>query len=325
MKKFLRILVLIIVIGVGGYFGIKEYQNYKEEQRILQEKLEQERIAKENKEKYEKCLITKPEEEIDLTDKEAEINAFLKKYTVSVYYEDLTFNKVFAYNKDKVYYGASLIKLVDALYLYDNKIDVENIMIYKKSYKRAYSICMDKHKYNEKVSLKELVRCAISVSDNTAHMMLIDYIGYDKLKSYGKSLGAKNILGGWDKYGNQSASDTNIYLKRAYEIMNESEYGAFLKETMFNKYYGYLNTGEEINVAHKYGYYNTTYHDIGIVFDTHPYTISVLTSEGKNKYSTIVNNISLKIKEYHDLYWETLDKNCYFKVYGKQKEEATNQ
>lgn len=322
MKKIYIFLAIIIFTG-SAYFGFNKYQDYKEEQRILQEKLEQERIAKEKKEKYEKCLITKPAEEIDLSEKESELNSLLKKYSVSLFYEDLTFNNTFTYNKDKVYYGASLIKLVDALYLYDNEVDINSTMVYKKSYKRAYSSCMDKHKYNEKVTLKELVNCALSVSDNTAHMMLIDYIGYNNLKSYGKSLGAKNILSGWDNYGNQSASDTNIYLKRAYQIMNESEYGAFLKEVMFNTHCGYLNTSEVINVAHKYGYYNSVFHDIGVVFDEHPYTISILSSEGNKSYSKIINSISKKIKEYHDAYWKKLDENCYISAYGK-KEELTN-
>lgn len=136
MKKILIFIFIILVIA-GGYFGFREYQNYKEEQRILQEKLERERIEKELKEKYEKCLITKPEEEIDLSEKEAEINSLLKKYTISVYYEDLTFNKTFTYNKDKVYYGASLIKLVDALYLYDNEVNIDNTMTYKKKLQKS--------------------------------------------------------------------------------------------------------------------------------------------------------------------------------------------
>ena len=70
------------------------------------------------------------------------------------------------------------------------------------------------------------------------------------------------------------------------------------------------------NVAHKYGWYSTYYHDIGIVYEKNPYYISVLTNHGKGDYKKIVNNIHKKINELHHLFYEERQNNCHLNIYG---------
>lgn len=320
-KRKLSIISKLIIVAVCftiGIFGYKKYEDYV----AYQEKLEAERLAqieREKEEKYNNCLakefeVTEVTEEI--TNLQSELNTMLKKYNVAVYYEDLNSGFDFKYSENEVIYGASLIKLVDALYLYDNDIDFNNTMKYESKYIKASSKGMDTRTIGEEVTLKDLMNYALSVSDNTAHVMLVDYIGYNTLRDYGRSLGATAILNGvgGEKYGNQTASDTNIYLKRAYEIMTEED-GKYLKEFMSNDYQNHLFLENEKDIAHKYGSYSNYFHNIGIVFDENPYTISILTMHGNGNYKEVINNIHKKINEMHLVFRNNRKTTCYKEVY----------
>jgi len=319
--SFVAKLLIIIICVFIGIFGYKKYEEYI----AYQEKLEAERLAKierEKEEKYNKCLakefeVTEVTEEISVL--QDELSTMLKKYNVAVYYEDLGSGFNFKYNENEVVYGASLIKLVDALYLYDNDIDLNNTIKYESKYIKASSKGMDTRKVGEEVSLNDLMKYALSVSDNTAHVMLVDYIGYNTLRDYGRSLGATAILNGvgGEKYGNQTATDTNIYLKRAYKIMTDSNYhyGDLLREYMSNDYQNHLFLENEDDIAHKYGSYDRYFHNIGIVFDDNPYTISILTQHGNGNYKEIINNIHKKINEIHLNFRNNRKNSCYSEVY----------
>ncbi|MBQ6687295.1 MAG: serine hydrolase [Bacilli bacterium] len=315
ISKFLLV-ILICVIGITVY---KKYDAYLVKQEKL-ELLRLEKIEKEKKNKYNNCLLKKAEE-TDVTDSIklliTELEDEIKKYNVYVYYEDLSSGFSFKYKENEVIYGASLIKLVDALYLYDNNLDFNSTMTYQSKYIRGSSKGMDARKIGEEISLLDLMNYSLSVSDNTAHIMLVDYIGYNNLRDYGKSLGATSILTGvgGEKYGNQTASDTNIYLKRAYKIMLEHKNGNYLKEFMTNDYQNHLILDNEVKIAHKYGSYSNYFHNIGIVFDENPYTISILTLHGNSNYKDVINNIHKKIYELHISFRENLENNCYKEVY----------
>lgn len=272
---------------------------------------------------YNNCLkkefsVEEITEEISII--QNELNSMLKKYNVFVYYEDLNSGFTYKYNENKKVYGASLIKIVDALYLYDNGIDLDNTMVYKSKYITTYRKKMISRKIGEEITLRDLMDYALSVSDNSAHLMLLDYIGYNNLKNYGNSLGATSIFSGSsnEKYGYQTASDTNIYLKRAYEIItNKEKYpeGNLLREYMSNDYRNCLILDNEKDIAHKYGYYSNYFHDVGIVFDENPYTISILTIHGNGNYKNIINNIHKKINEMHIIFRNNRENNCYTEIY----------
>lgn len=261
----------------------------------------------------------------DLIEKIEEINTYIdKNYNASVVYEDIITGFKYAYNDDTVYYGASLIKLVEVMYIFDEaergNIDINETITYTSNYKKTYSVGMEKHKIGDEVSLKELISYAIMYSDNSAHFMLSDYIGKENLKKYGKSLGAKYTLYGTDTFGSQTAFDTNIYLEHAYEIIeNNDEYGPLLKEYMMNTYYNslYLTDEENNNVAHKYGWYSYYYHDIGIVYESRPYLISILTLHGNDNYEDVVKDIHEKVNELHNLFYENRKDACMIEIYGK--------
>jgi len=202
-----------------------------------------------------------------------EIIKYIKEnnYRVSVGYYNLVTGLEYFYQANKIYYGASLLKTLDAIYIYD------------------------KNMVNDKT--RGWIEKAISISDNDSHYYLYNYIGIDNLRNYGRSLGACNTLSGTDNYGNTTVSDQVVYLKKLYEISkNNSE----LQSYFINDYGNYLKFDDTL-VMHKYGYYGGYYHDVGIVLDEQPYIIVVLTEHGESSFKyQIINNISKLINEYHN-------------------------
>lgn len=224
-KKLLIVLTILALVTTIGEIVLVYFAYSRELELRRLEKMEKE-------ENYNKCLI-QPVSSDDLTETilslEEEITNYIgRNYYASVGYYDVLTGFSYNYKNDVVYYGASLIKIVDALYLIneaiDGKIDLDKeMMMYTSKYKCDYSTGMEKKNYGDMVSLRELITYAITYSDNSAHEMLYDYIGRDNLKNYGNSLGAKYIMTGGDHYGNQTVDDTMLYLKEAYNIIINNE------------------------------------------------------------------------------------------------------
>ena len=198
------------------------------------------------------------------------IVTYIKKnnLNISLGYYNLINGKSFYYKENKAYYGASLIKTLDAIYLYDKNLVNDNI--------------------------KPYIEKTISVSDNDSHKYLINYIGKENFRQYGLSLGATYTLVGGDNYGNTNVKDQIVYLKKLYSITKDNNE---LKSYFINDYYNYLKL-DNIEIMHKYGWSNYWFHDVGIALDDVPYIIVVLTEHGENSYN-IINNISKLVYEYH--------------------------
>lgn len=210
-------------------------------------------------------------QEIEIYNDNNPIIKYIKEnnYDVSIGYYNLITKEEVYYQENKIYYGASLIKTLDAIYLYDNNLVTEEI--------------------------KDYIKKAIEVSDNTSHYYLINYIGKNNLKNYGISLGAYNTLNGNDSYGNTTVKDQIIYLKKLYEISKNNEE---LKTYFINDYGNYLKL-DNLTIMHKYGYYANYYHDVGIVLDDNPYIVVILTNHGNKNEKEVINNLSKIIYNYH--------------------------
>lgn len=311
--------MLLVIFFLGLYVKVRYDNNF--ESKIRLEQLEKEK--QKEKEKQEKVYNNCLQDDIDITllgDKfatsEKELTKFLEQYEAYVSYEELESNYYFGYKDTNVIYGASLIKLVDALYVLDNNIDINSTLKYSSGYYSKYNKGLNEHKVGDDLKIDDVVRHALAVSDNGAHKMLIDYIGFSKLKSYGKSLGAEVTLSGGDNFGMQTAKDTNIYLTRLYDLLSLNDNAIKFKDYMINNFHSYLSVNN-LEVAHKYGYYDYVFHDIGIVFDEKPYTISVLTMYGNKDYAKVINEISLKVNAHHNIYWEEKANYCSNLVYTK--------
>lgn len=293
---------------------------------ILQE------VTQENKEKEDKqyteyttCLTgsyTSGELSDTLQNKIDELTSVLSKYRVSIAYEDIMTNFSHSYNSKVVYYAASTVKMLDAIYVLEkhlnNELDINTEVQIKDSYKKVpNSPALKNKEVGSNISLKELVKNAIIYSDNGAHLMLYDYLGYSSLKSYATSLGATEALIG-DQFGSINVNDALIYSKKLYELINKSgDLGEEVKSWFINSDENYV-TKEDTPAAIKYGGFNEYFHNIGIVYATNPYYLVILSTNGNNENSVnMINEISSKVKELHELFYSNRQEYCTFKVYNQ--------
>lgn len=218
-----------------------------------------------------------------ITDKEEinnllnELNNYLKDYNVSVGYINLNTNFTYLYNENKEYFGASLIKTLDAMYVYELDIKDEKMIAN--------------------------VASAISRSDNNAHAYLVNNIGIDNLKSYSNSLGEPLLYCNDRFFCNTNVKTQLTYLLHLYTLINTLDNGQELSSYFINDYGNYLNL-ENKTFLHKYGQSDNYYHDVGIYNGENPYIIVILTSERLNpniSHIKLINNISFKISELNDL------------------------
>ena len=315
-KFILKLVIFLVTLFIlfTLYFQIKEKAFNKEKERISETETVNQKL-------YSDCLKKEYVKDDKIEAKKSEVVDYLKKYSTSVKYYDINTHLELTYNETPIYYGASLIKTLDALYIYNEALKDKSILdktiTYTSNYQKASSLGMKNYSFGDKVKVKDLVNYAISYSDNSAHFMLIDYIGFNALKKYGNSLGNKYTLIGGDNYGNINLSDAFNYMVEVNKYLTtNAELGAELRSYFDNTHNNYL-TLSNAKALHKYGYYGTNFHDIGIVEGDNPYIIVVLTNHGNGDFKTIVNNISKKINELHNYYQEIKNAKCYLEIYSK--------
>ena len=325
-KKILRffffaVFVYLVVYGLN-YFDVANTE--VDESFILGSIVKKENLKKSINDKnnnlndyYYNLCLSKPysasDDSADVVSKKDEITKFLGEYRTSVKYEDIKTGYTYSYNSSRVYYAASTIKSLDALYIYSNaakgEINLDDTIKYTTPYGASKE--MSKYKIGSSVTLRNLVKYAITVSDNTAHEMLLKYIGKSKLRQFGLDLGAKYTLSG-DDFGNISVDDGIVYMKAINDFINNNgELGEELKGYFVNSEQNDLKLSDKgILAATKYGEYSPNYHNIGIVYDNNPYTIAVLTTELAGNNEDKIRNINSKIYELHRLYNDNRTSLC---------------
>ncbi len=241
---------------------------------------------------------------------------------LSFYFEDIINQYTIKQDETSTYFGASVIKLVEVLYLLNEaiagRVDLSTPIKYESKHQFMYSIGMEKHQVGDEVPLKEVMEYAISVSDNSAHMMLFDFIGLEKIREFANSINVKTSISYSDKFGNLRAIDGYNILKEAYRILSlHNEYSEFLEKIMHNEYYNYLNF-DDVEFLHKYGYSDRYYNDIGIYNGENPYLISVFTRYAYDDYQNIVKTLSKKIYNIYEQNFNEKKEYC-----NTQKENVT--
>ncbi len=123
----------------------------------------------------------------------------------------------------------------------------------------------------------ELVEYAIRYSDNIAFTQLGAMFGYVEYFQMAQSLGVKGYSNG---FMNMSATECGKFLEAVYRFTEEDQkYGSLLKEYMIRSNYPMIipQGVSPTPVAHKYGWDFNAYHDMGIVYNEHPYVLVVMS------------------------------------------------
>ena len=323
--KYLPVLALLLVIGLYICYFNSNKNNVSD---IYSDNLSYSDEIKEDNllDEYNNCLSDTYNTYDDtpyLAAMEEKLTAYLENYNVSVAFKDINTGYSYSYNSDKNYYAASTIKMLDAIYIYLNayngNLNLDTEVTYLAKHKMGSSLKMKDYKIGDKVSLRKLVEYAITVSDNTAHDMLVDYIGKSTLKEFGNSLGATTTLVGTDDFGAINNRDSMIYLETLNDLINNTgELGEELKSYFVNSDQNYLNfPNEGISAVQKYGEYNSYYHANGIVYAENPYLVSILTLHGYDDFEKVIRNINTEIYNLQKEFYENRKNVCYAKVYNQ--------
>ena len=317
------ILVCIIVNSIVSDKG----SNISYGTTIVDEEEEKARILKEQqlKDEYDNCLVRLYDEnDLSLQSNIDALNSyFVSTYKLSVLYNDYTSGFSYIYNQNQMYYAASTMKSLAAMYVYEKaylgELDLNATVKYTRGLKMGSSAGMINHKIGDLVSLRDLVKYSITLSDNTAHNMIVSYVGINNVKNYGLGMGATLSHTNNDLFGYINVSDSKIYLDKLYYLFyNTGEYGTELEDYYLNADQNYLNLEDKgIVAAHKYGEYENIYHDMGIIYDEHPYSIVILTNEGRNNHELVIRDVNSKINELHNLFYSNRESYCNSLIYGK--------
>lgn len=213
----------------------------------------------------------------EVNNKINELTNYLNDYNISVGYINIKSNFIYLYKENKIYYGASLIKTLDAMYVYENGI--------------------------LNTEIKNKVKLAISKSDNNSHIYLMNYIGFDTIDNYAMSIGG-NKLKCNNYFCDTTVTEQLTYLSHLYKVIKNNDIGNELKSYFVNDYGNYLSFDYSFSNLHKYGNSNEYFHDVGIFDTDNPYIIVVLTKEKNNgeKYvADIIRHISKEISELNNM------------------------
>lgn len=264
---------------------------------------------------YFNCMNSSYKSENLQNDFENLFNSYKGK-NIAIYFTDINNDYSYYLNENKTYYSASVVKLFDAIYLIEKakngQINLDDTITYTANDKKGGSSKTDMHNFNDKISLKDLINYAISVSDNAAHFMLVKYIGANNLNKYFKNNYNINLNITNEKpfEYNYTAKMANEALKLVYKILDANdEYSKLLREAMNNDYVNGLNFDNN-KFLHKYGFFSSYYHDIGIYDEENPYLISILTLSGESGYSDIVPKIHKEINEIYKENIRNKEKYC---------------
>lgn len=202
------------------------------------------------------------------------------KYGVT--FIDLATDESFGIQDTDEYIAASTSKLPMNLLLYtkieSGEVDPEMVLVYKESHFEPGTGIIQNSPYGTKYTVRETSALSIRKSDNCGINMIIDLLGIDNIRNYIMDLGGKVY------YGERHRScphDMALVARELYRLYleNPEVYGemiGYLENTDWNDRINAL-LPKDVHVAHKIGNQTKTANDVGIVFASHPYVLSVMT------------------------------------------------
>ncbi len=250
----------------------------------------------------------------------AEAVAYYPEIAYSYY--DIDNGYELSYNGDRVFYSASIIKEPYILYILreidkkkldesfkiDGSIyDLENLFVYTEDKFVKGSGIIQKSEFGTVYSYEDLVRLAITNSDNVAFNQLRKTFGREGFYDYMSSIGVESPR---SKFYSLSAKEATRCMLESYSYFDSGNENALkLKEWMQKTTHRVMipTALAPIPVASKYGWDLEAYHDMTIVFDEHPFTLSILTEleDGSSYDNKFIRNIAKMIYEMHkELYAE---------------------
>lgn len=217
---------------------------------------------------------------------------------MGIVYQDLTTGDSFAINPDNQFRSASTAKVFVNMALYDaidrGVYSLDQKIPYESSDFESGTGILQGMDLKVPYALSTLADYAVIYSDNIAFNMIRRFVGRQETFDYYESIighptnRTSTSMGAGDGarlmaelYNSDSAN-----FKHMLDTMRQTQFNDMLPR--------FLPQGI---VAHKVGFYNTVYHDVGIVFDgDKPYILTVF-SEGLTNPSDVIANVSKLVYE----------------------------
>lgn len=189
-------------------------------------------------------------------------------WDISFGFKNFEKNIEYSFQPDKPYYGASLVKTIDAMYVYDHFGGPRT------------------------ASERSLITNTITYSNNSAHTSLAASLGLGNLRAYADSIGMTHHLRGSVYYGDTeyfcdtTVADQLAEWTKLWELINNPTYGEDLKHYFINNYWDNLSFPGSPTHMYKNGLYANNYHESGIMFSSSPFFMTFLSTEG-NRWNMI--------------------------------------
>lgn len=204
-------------------------------------------------------------------------------YDLSFEYENLETGAQCSYNNGRYYGCCSTIKAPFCKYLLESGIDLdEKVKITELWY--PYVDTVSDAGYGSKFTARELIRLAITESDNSAYMNLVKKYGFEGFNEMNAELGANYYLG-YDYYFNEcTAADLLKEYEDIFFYAQDTKRGEWLTKLMRKTDLETQITAElkdKYPVSHKYGsdIEQECYHDCAICYADSPFILIIMTEQ----------------------------------------------
>ncbi|GLC30849.1 serine hydrolase [Clostridium omnivorum] len=235
---------------------------------------------------------------------EEEIKAYLASNmdNVGLSYYDINSGSEITINGDKTFLAASTVKVQMNIVLADlikgGQISKDEALKYTDAFYEEGTGILQGQELTTPIPLTLLSKYSIVYSDNIATNMIMDRIGYEKMRTLIDS----KIGHATDHSDNYiTAKDETTLLKLLYENKdNNSLYNELIENMKNTEFHDRMDLYVPQNlVAHKIGSYDNYVNDVGIVYAKNPYILSVYTNEVENA-DEVIAHISQLIYNYQN-------------------------
>ncbi len=228
------------------------------------------------------------------------------KYGVT--YIDLATGEMVNVNDKVEYIAASTSKLPVNVLLYKNieagKINLEDKLVYMKEDLEPGTGTIIGSAFGTEYTVRETSKLAMRKSDNCGVNMLIRLLGIENVRNYIDKVGGQVHYGKTHRSCPYDMAQIAQDLYKLY-LNNEDVYGELLNNMENSDWHDRIDAKlpKDIKVAHKIGNQTSTRNDVGIVFATHPYVLSIMSDNVNIDAATkSIADLSKKIYDFEEDY-----------------------
>ncbi len=228
------------------------------------------------------------------------------KYGVT--FIDLATGEMVNVNDKIEYIAASTSKLPINVLLYKNieagKVNPEDKLVYKQEDYEPGTGSIISTPYGTEYTVRETSKLSIQKSDNCGVNMLIRLVGIENVRNYIDEIGGQVHYGKTHRSCPYDMAQIAQDLYKLY-LNNEAVYGELINYMETTDWHDRIDAKlpNEVKVAHKIGNQKNTRNDVGIVFATHPYVLSIMSDNVNIDAATLaIADLSKKIYDYEENY-----------------------